>query len=75
MDVSNLSVKSVHHDRGRLERWLAKEENVSCLLSMCQGIVEMPYKQRRASSQVSWAWSGQRPHPQHNYIQLAVYVH
>lgn len=35
-----------------LEEWLSEEENVSCLLSMCQGIVEMPYKQRRRSSQV-----------------------
>ena len=35
-----------------LEEWLSKEENASCLLSMCQGIVEMPYKQRRRSSQV-----------------------
>ena len=35
-----------------LEEWLSEEENASCLLSMCQGIVEMPYKQRRRSSQV-----------------------
>ena len=35
-----------------LEQWLLKEENQSCLLSMCQGIVEVPYKQRKSSSQV-----------------------
>ena len=35
-----------------LERWLLNQENLACLLSMCQGIVEMPYKQRRSSSQV-----------------------
>ena len=35
-----------------LEEWLSKKENLSCLLSMCQGIVEMPYKQRRRNSQV-----------------------
>ena len=35
-----------------IEQWLLREENQSCLLSMCQGIVEIPYKQGRNSSQV-----------------------
>ncbi len=55
-DVSNFSLRTISTPSSQLqplEEWLSKEENLSCLLSMCQGIVEMPYKQRRRSSQVT----------------------
>lgn len=53
-DVSTISLRPTPNglQLQPLEEWLSKEENVSYLLSMCQGIVEMPYKQRRRSSQV-----------------------
>lgn len=44
-----------------LEEWLSKKENLACLLSMCQGVVEMPYKQRRRSSQVQASMASATP--------------
>lgn len=52
-NLSNLPGKlSLLYGGLSIEQWLLKEENQSCLLSMCQGIVEVPYKQRKSSSQV-----------------------
>lgn len=52
MSTSTFSLRPSLSGGQPLEEWLSKEENLSCLLSMCQGIVEMSYKQRRRSSQV-----------------------
>lgn len=52
VDMSTYFLRPSPSNQQPLEEWLSKKENLSCLLSMCQGIVEMPYKQRRRSSQV-----------------------
>ena len=51
-DLSRLSLRPSLGSRQPLEQWLLKEENLCCLMSMCQGLVEVPYKQRRRSNQV-----------------------
>ena len=61
-DKTNLSVRSAR-SLGLLDDWLRREENVACLLSMCQGIVDMPYKQRKISSQVSRCGPCWKPRP------------
>ena len=33
--------------------WLIREENYSCMLSLCQGIVDMAFKQPKGSSAVN----------------------
>lgn len=56
-NASLLSIKpssSLTNERSSgLEEWLLKEENLACLMSMCQGILEVPYKQQRRTSEVS----------------------